>query len=265
MALEALASSAQFLSNFTIYDSTPTEDCSHGSTTNTNLHFDNSNSLNFDGNLDQSSSVVAGDSAAKSTLQGRKKRKRRTKICKNKEEAEAQRMTHIIVERNRRKQMNDHLAVLRSLMPEAYIQRSDQASIVGGAIDFVKELEQLLQSLEAKKGMLEKGRGEKRGANHRQYCYRQAMADIEVTMIESHANLRILSKTRPRQLMKMVAGFQALHLAILHLNITTLDPFVLYTISAKVEEGCHLSSADDIANAVHHMFTIIEEEEEAAL
>lgn len=54
---------------------------------------------------------------------GRKKRRRRPKICKNQEEAENQRMTHIAVERNRRKQMNEHLSVLRSLMPESYVQR----------------------------------------------------------------------------------------------------------------------------------------------
>ena len=56
-------------------------------------------------------------------VQRRKKRKRKQKICKNKEEAETQRMTHIAVERNRRKLMNEHLAVLRSLMPESYVQR----------------------------------------------------------------------------------------------------------------------------------------------
>nr|ADE77039.1 unknown [Picea sitchensis] len=62
-----------------------------------------------------------------------------------------QRMTHIAVERNRRKQMNEHLAVLRSLMPGFYVQRGDQASIIGGVIEFIKELQQLLQSLESQK------------------------------------------------------------------------------------------------------------------
>lgn len=52
----------------------------------------------------------------------RRKRKR-TRPAKNKEEVETQRMTHIAVERNRRRQMNDHLNVLRSLMPTSYIQR----------------------------------------------------------------------------------------------------------------------------------------------
>lgn len=53
---------------------------------------------------------------------GRPKR-RRTRSSKNKEEMENQRMTHIVVERNRRKQMNEYLAVLRSLMPTSYVQR----------------------------------------------------------------------------------------------------------------------------------------------
>ncbi|XP_068665765.1 transcription factor SPEECHLESS-like [Aristolochia californica] len=62
-----------------------------------------------------------------------------------------QRMSHIAVERNRRKQMNEHLSVLRSLMPCFYVKRGDQASIIGGVVDFIKELQQVLQSLEAKK------------------------------------------------------------------------------------------------------------------
>ncbi|KAL0409296.1 UNVERIFIED_CONTAM: Transcription factor [Sesamum radiatum] len=206
------------------------------------------------------------------TVHGRKKRRRRPKVCKNKEEAETQRMTHIAVERNRRKQMNEHLAVLRSLMPDSYVQRGDQASIVGGAIEFVKELEHILQSLEAKKFTLlqqqqanNKDQYEKNDEqNYKQvmgsssspfaqfFAYPQfscshnqlgnkytsqskaAIADIEVTLIETHANIRILSRRRLRQLSKIVASFHSVFLSILHLNVTTLDSLVLYSISAKV-------------------------------
>ncbi|XP_034711761.1 transcription factor SPEECHLESS [Vitis riparia] len=62
-----------------------------------------------------------------------------------------QRVSHITVERNRRKQMNEHLSVLRSLMPCFYVKRGDQASIIGGVVDYIKELQQVLRSLEAKK------------------------------------------------------------------------------------------------------------------
>ncbi|KAL8127854.1 hypothetical protein AgCh_014694 [Apium graveolens] len=62
-----------------------------------------------------------------------------------------QKVSHITVERNRRKQMNENLSILRSLMPSFYVKRGDQASIVGGVVDYITELQQVLQSLEAKK------------------------------------------------------------------------------------------------------------------
>lgn len=237
--------------------------------------------------------VVLASAASKkrqnASVQGRKKRLRRPKVCKNKEEAETQRMNHIVVERNRRKQMNQLLDVLRSLMPKSYVQRCDQASIVGGAIEYVKELEHLLQCLEAQKLLLPQQGGIQPPSTiaaatesldevpfaqffaHPQYTWSQfpskcvskskatAVADIEVTLIENHANLRILCRKNLRQLSKLVAGFQAMCLTILHLNVTTLDPLVLYSISAKVEEGCQVPSADEIAGAVHRMLRIIEE------
>jgi hypothetical protein len=60
--------------------------------------------------------------AASSGAAGRRKR-RRARSVKDVEEAESQRMTHIAVERNRRRQMNEYLAVLRSIMPTSYVQR----------------------------------------------------------------------------------------------------------------------------------------------
>lgn len=61
-----------------------------------------------------------------------------------------------------------------------------------------------------------------------------AAADIEVTMVDTHANLKIMAKKREGQLMKIVVGLQNLRLTILHLNVTTLDHNVLYSVSVKV-------------------------------
>ncbi|KAG6670983.1 hypothetical protein I3843_Q023600 [Carya illinoinensis] len=66
-------------------------------------------------------------------------------------EGQTRSTSHITVERNRRKQMNEHLSVLRALMPCFYVKRGDQASIIGGVVDYIKELQQVLQSLESKK------------------------------------------------------------------------------------------------------------------
>ncbi|XP_051207925.1 transcription factor bHLH94-like [Lolium perenne] len=242
--------------------------------------------------------------AATSGAAGRRKR-RRARSVKNVEEAETQRMTHIAVERNRRKQMNEYLAVLRSTMPPSYVQRGDQASIIGGAINYVKELEQLVQSLEARcharlrnpvlddvsaavavpfadfftfpqytmsvlrphvpdPAVAAASAGETAtdadematGSKH------SAVADIEVTIVESHANLKLLSRRRPRQLLRIVAGLQGHRLAVLHLNATSAGHMALYSLSLKVEDDCRLSSVDDIAAAVHRIVEMIAREEE---
>ncbi|XP_068316621.1 transcription factor bHLH57-like isoform X1 [Pyrus communis] len=237
----------------------------------------------------------------------RRKRKR-TRPTKNKEEVESQRMTHIAVERNRRRQMNDHLNVLRSLMPTSYIQRGDQASIVGGAIDFVKELEQLLHSLEAQKrmrkaadqiqGMSNNGDNNSsfssssasssspcsmampsngmfmtlsqcRIGSHDQESTtatfddegtaqnKSEAADIDVTVIQSHVNLKVKCQRRAGQLMKAIVALEDRRLTVLHLNITSSQDTVLYSFNLEIEEGCNLGSADEIAKAVHQIFSFI--------
>ena len=129
MALEALSSS-EFL-NFIIYDTIPA--------TPYNCHDSLETASSFLENLKPRDHGVSVNSSSLTTqqrcsmgrdrgqnllaVQGKKKRRRKPRVCKNREEAETQRMTHIAIERNRRKLMNEYLAVLRSLMPESYVQR----------------------------------------------------------------------------------------------------------------------------------------------
>ncbi|KAI8540838.1 hypothetical protein RHMOL_Rhmol08G0015800 [Rhododendron molle] len=255
--------------------------------------FSNLNSYGYKGVeeyqcLDTNSSspeVCAGDgllAGASVEAPARRKRQRNYKSLKNKVEMENQRMTHIAVERNRRKQMNDYLAVLRSLMPPSYAQRGDQASIVGGAINFVKELEQLLQSLESKNQLKQQSESPRHFANFftfPQYSTHQSnllltghesrmaaekestIADIEVSIVESHANIKVLSRRQQKQLLKMVSWFYSIGLTILHINVTsTVDQLGLYSFSVKVEDYCQLSTVNEIATAVHEMMTKIQEE-----
>ncbi|MED6172162.1 hypothetical protein PIB30_047562 [Stylosanthes scabra] len=195
-------------------------------------------------------------------------KRRRAKTRKNKEEIENQRMTHIAVERNRRKQMNDYLSLLRSLMPDSYVQRGDQASIIGGAINYVKVLEQKLQFLAAhhkdirdeEVHNIADGNGGMPFSEFFAFPQVTGNADIEVTMVESHANLKIRSKKKPKQLLKMVSNLQAMRLTILHLNVTTTNDIVLYSLSVKVEDDCKLGSVDEIATAVCQMMENIQQE-----
>ncbi|GAB4844728.1 hypothetical protein Ancab_038118 [Ancistrocladus abbreviatus] len=228
----------------------------------------------------------------------RRKRKRARPV-KNKEDVESQRMTHIAVERNRRRQMNDHLNALRTLLPPSYTQRGDQASIIGGAIDYVKELEQLLQSLQAEKRMKQsdqengdvsassscsspkfhndlftpsslrnsKSHGEDgsrtaegpvSGGKSEEFTVenRSAVADVRTVMIRNHVNLKIQCQRREGQLVKAILAMEELRLTVLHLNITSLQSLVHYSFNLKVEDDCQLRTAEQITEALHHIFSL---------
>ncbi|PHU21346.1 Transcription factor FAMA [Capsicum chinense] len=210
----------------------------------------------------------------------KKKRKRITRI-KSSEEVENQRMIHIEVERNRRKQMNAHLHVLKSLMPSSYVQRGDQASIVGGAIEFVRELEQLLQCLESQKRRKLNGDDEYSSlmdiqdpqllfapnnnlplTNENEIEMQEdraeiksCLADVEVKIIGfDNAIIKILSKRRPGQLINTISALQDLQLNIIHTNVTTIEETVLYSFNVKIC-GETRFTADNIANLVQQIFS----------
>lgn len=185
-------------------------------------------------------------------------------------------MSHIAVERNRRRQMNENLKVLRSLTPALYIKRGDQASIIGGAIDFIRELQQVLDSLEARK----KRRSSHGGGfspsptpsprSHLVFsasgattssagsttpsppvanktaaagalavkelaaCCNSHVADVEARISGANVVLRTLSRRVPGgQVTRVVAVLEALHLEVLHLNISTMEDTVLHSFVLK--------------------------------
>ncbi|CAH2057706.1 unnamed protein product [Thlaspi arvense] len=201
------------------------------------------------------------NSLATSTTREKRKR-RRTKPTKNTEEMETQRMTHIAVERNRRRQMNVHLNSLRSLIPPSYIQRGDQASIVGGAIDFVKVLEQHLQCLEAQKITQQtdsKDNNDHRGISSNELCAtgeeQSSNLRIDATVIESHVNLKIQCPRKQGQLLRSIILLEKLRFTVLHLNITSpSNASVSYSFNLKMEDDCNLGSADEITAAIRQIF-----------
>lgn len=154
--------------------------------------------------------------------------------------------------------------------------KGDQASIIGGAIDFVKELEQLLESLQAQKRMRrveeggdgggggdaatnsscsspntvfkglcthhrgppDEGNSGEGGIRSEEPTFtaenKSPTADIEVTVIQTHVNLKIQCPRRPGQLLKAIVALEDLSLTVLHLNITSLQRSILYSFNLKV-------------------------------
>ncbi|XP_020527050.1 transcription factor MUTE isoform X3 [Amborella trichopoda] len=160
-------------------------------------------------------------------------------------------MSHITVERNRRKQMNEHLKVLRSLTPCFYVKRGDQASIISGVIEFIKELHEVLQSLEAKKRRksLSPSPGPsptpspRLAASNNEIGFdnvsglvgscNSSVADVEAKISGSNVVLRTVSRRIPGQVVKIIRVLETLSFEILHLNISSMDDTVLYIFTIK--------------------------------
>ncbi|KAF8089348.1 hypothetical protein N665_0509s0016 [Sinapis alba] len=206
----------------------------------------------------------------------RRRRRRRTRSEQKIEEKENQRMNHIAVERNRRRQMNHFLSILKAMMPLSYSQRSDQASIIEGTINYLKKQEQLLQSFEAQLETTKPNQSPNifsdffifpqystaTASSRHHHNGLAVVADVDVTMVEMHANIKVLTKTRPRLLFKMINEFDSLGLTIFHLNLTTSNNLSLFTFSVKVDEDCQLTTtANEVANAVHEVVRRIHKED----
>ncbi|XP_074586050.1 transcription factor MUTE [Curcuma longa] len=193
-------------------------------------------------------------------------------------------MSHIAVERNRRRQMNEHLKVLRSLTPSFYIKRGDQASIIGGAIEFIKELQQLVQSLEAKKkrkslspspsprpqqlrhgqqltpsprtassSSPSDGGGSLSVVKELGACCNSAVADVEAKLSGPNVLLRTLSRRIPGQVVRIISVLESQAFEILHLNISSMEDTVLYSFIVKIGLECQLS-VEELAYEVQRSF-----------
>ncbi|KAJ0249670.1 Transcription factor MUTE [Hirschfeldia incana] len=187
-------------------------------------------------------------------------------------------MSHIAVERNRRRQMNEHLKALRSLTPCFYIKRGDQASIIGGVVEFIKELQQLVQVLESKKrrktlnrpsfpydhqtlepsilaattnnattrvpfsrieNVMTTSTFKEVGA-----CCNSPHANVEAKISGSNVVLRVVSRRIEGQLVRIISVLEKLSFQVLHLNISSMEETVLYFFVVKIGLECHLSLED---------------------
>lgn len=133
----------------------------------------------------------------------------------------------------------------------------------------MRELEQLLQSLEVQRSLKEhSGNGKScnpfaaffsfpryssatsashRGSGNHTIMEESTSAgssrspasvttDIEASMVDGHASVKVQAPRRPRQLLRLAAGLQQLGLTTLHLNVSTAGTMVMYAFSLKVSD-----------------------------
>lgn len=149
--------------------------------------------------------------------------------------------------------------------------KGDQASIIGGAIEFIKELQLVLQSLEAKKkrkrvspspspsprppslhpftpsppttsttatSSCASGPHDFDGGcgvvKELGACCNSPVADVEAKLSGPNVLLRTLSKRHHGQVVKIVTLLERQAFEVLHLNISSMDDTVLYSFLIKV-------------------------------
>ncbi|KAG9143043.1 hypothetical protein Leryth_006294 [Lithospermum erythrorhizon] len=169
-------------------------------------------------------------------------------------------MSHIAVERKRRRQMNEHLKVLRALTPSFYVKRGDQASIIGGVIEFIKELQQVHQSLEAKKKrktnlspITTQFTAESNNLKEVVASCKSPMADVQARISGSNVILRTISRRIPGQLVKIIFVLERFSFQILQLNIDSIDDYALFSFVIKIGVECQLSM-EELALEVQRSF-----------
>ncbi|KAL5984479.1 hypothetical protein ACLOJK_018584 [Asimina triloba] len=155
--------------------------------------------------------------------------------------------------------------------------QGDQASIIGGVIEFIKELHQVLESLESKKKR--KSLSPSPGpsprplkkkiipatATHERFGFdgvkeigasscNSAVADVEAKISGPNVVLRTISSRIPGQLLKIITTLEHIGFDILHLNISSMDDTVLYSFVVKIGLECQLS-LEELALEVQHTFS----------
>jgi hypothetical protein len=148
------------------------------------------------------------------------------------------------------------LLLLLLLLLCFWFLKGDQASIIGGVIEFIKELHQVLQSLESKKRR--KSVSPSPGPSPRPValqpscqvvdhsnfgfehvkelgaCCNSPVADIEAKISGSNVVLKIISRRIPGQIAKIISVLERLSFDVLHLNISSMEDTVLYSFVIKV-------------------------------
>ncbi|XP_020238773.1 basic helix-loop-helix protein A [Cajanus cajan] len=128
--------------------------------------------------------------------------------------------SHVMAERRRREKLNERFLILRSMVP--FVTRMDKASILGDTIEYIKQLREKIESLEAREGHARKRR----------------VREVEVSIIESEALLEVECVHREGLLLDLMTLLRELGVEVIMVQSWVKDDgFFVAEMRAKVRES----------------------------
>uniref|UniRef100_A0A7N1A5S9 BHLH domain-containing protein n=1 Tax=Kalanchoe fedtschenkoi TaxID=63787 RepID=A0A7N1A5S9_KALFE len=165
---------------------------------------------------------------------------------------------NLIAERKRRKKLNERLYKLRSLVPK--ISKLDRASILGDAIDFLKELQKQKKDLEDE---LQQQQSDDEyhhedtnpflGQTEDTMDQDQLEAQVEVSKIDGGDALfiKLLCENKPGSFVGVLEALDHLGLEVTNVNINTHETFVSNVLLVQGKEGsCVMVEADSVKDSL---------------
>lgn len=196
-------------------------------------------------------------------------------------------VNHALLERRRREKLNEKFLILGSLVPS--ISKVDQTSILGDTIEYLKELEQRVEELEACKesaesearqrrkypdiiertsdnyGYNEIANGKKSTVNKRKasdieeadaelnwVLSKDSLADMTVTIIEKEVLIEMQCPWRECLLLEVVDAISTLHLDAHLVQSSTVDGILKLTLKSKFR-GAAIASVGMIKQALQRV------------
>ncbi|KAL9690680.1 hypothetical protein QQ045_011086 [Rhodiola kirilowii] len=161
---------------------------------------------------------------------------------------------NLIAERKRRKKLNERLYKLRSLVP--IISKLDRASILGDAIDFVKELQKQKKSLEEE---LQQQSDDEYHEDTTDPLTEDATEkdEVEVRNIDGRNLLfvKMLFERKAGGFVRLLETLDQLGLEVIYVNVTTVGTLVSNVLQVQGKEGisCVMVDSNCLKDSLTHI------------